>query len=467
MSKIPLVCSELAATPKFHVRRLSDGYLWTGADYEDETGLTDAELESALLDADVVSSGDTTFIRYELDLSAFTVPVSYNVYNGAYSVGMMSSWDGQYDPRLANLSGDAYAYLGTNLGANGANATEAGGTGDQFSAIPDMATATNQATIAGYIDEEVAAIVSELAKVPKSDGGVTWNETALASINTQCDTALSDINLDHLMKVGDATLTNIVVDNTALAHLLAIGGDVSDYSNETQSLEALQVEHDATQAAIAALQGEDGDTLETLSDQLDAVATAVDSIVPDTGDGANSHLFTVTNDSDVALEDATIRVQKGSTSYQTTTDENGEATFNLANGTWTWVATCSGCTGSTGTFTSDADEDPVDIELTAITFTAPSSDNQVVGYIYTRNEDDSDVEAGVTVYLRCTSPPTTPDGVGLPRPHTDTSDANGLVTFNLWKTAKYQYKIGKSGQWFSVTIASDATSPLALTSIHA
>lgn len=33
-------------------------------------------------------------------------------------------------------SGDAYAYLGTNLGLLGANATEAGGTGDQFSAIP-------------------------------------------------------------------------------------------------------------------------------------------------------------------------------------------------------------------------------------------------------------------------------------------------------------------------------------------
>jgi len=33
---------------------------------------------------------------------------------------------------------------------------------------------------------------AEMAKVPKSDSTVTWNATALASINTQCDTALTD-----------------------------------------------------------------------------------------------------------------------------------------------------------------------------------------------------------------------------------------------------------------------------------
>jgi hypothetical protein len=36
------------------------------------------------------------------------------------------------------------------------------------------------------------ATAAELAKVPKSDSNVTWNATALASINTQADTALAD-----------------------------------------------------------------------------------------------------------------------------------------------------------------------------------------------------------------------------------------------------------------------------------
>lgn len=37
-----------------------------------------------------------------------------------------------------------------------------------------------------------AATAAEMAKVPKSDSNVTWNATALASINTQADLALSD-----------------------------------------------------------------------------------------------------------------------------------------------------------------------------------------------------------------------------------------------------------------------------------
>ncbi len=62
--------------------------------------------------------------------------------------------------------------------------------------------------------------------------------TDLGLINAEVDTALADINLDHLAKTGDATLTNIVADNTIFAHLMAIGADISDYSDATDSLEA-------------------------------------------------------------------------------------------------------------------------------------------------------------------------------------------------------------------------------------
>ena len=36
-----------------------------------------------------------------------------------------------------------------------------------------------------------SATAAELAKVPKSDSNVTWNATALASINAEVDTALN------------------------------------------------------------------------------------------------------------------------------------------------------------------------------------------------------------------------------------------------------------------------------------
>jgi hypothetical protein len=68
----------------------------------------------------------------------------------------------------------------------------------------------NWLTATGFSTHDAAAVVTalgtgstlsalataaELAKVPKSDGAVSWNATALASINTQCDTAISDAAL--------------------------------------------------------------------------------------------------------------------------------------------------------------------------------------------------------------------------------------------------------------------------------
>lgn len=45
----------------------------------------------------------------------------------------VTQWKGSTAPAM---TGDAFAYLGTNLGALGANATEAGGTGDHLTAVP-------------------------------------------------------------------------------------------------------------------------------------------------------------------------------------------------------------------------------------------------------------------------------------------------------------------------------------------
>lgn len=46
-------------------------------------------------------------------------------------------------------------------------------------------------TLDDLIDTEIASIISELAKVPKSDSNVSWNATALASILTEATTALN------------------------------------------------------------------------------------------------------------------------------------------------------------------------------------------------------------------------------------------------------------------------------------
>lgn len=63
-----------------------------------------------------------------------------------------------------------------------------------------------------------------------------------ATVNAQCDTALSDINLDHLMKtavVNNADMTAEVADGTVLSNIMSATGDTSDYNLVTDALEEL------------------------------------------------------------------------------------------------------------------------------------------------------------------------------------------------------------------------------------
>jgi hypothetical protein len=120
-----------------------------------------------------------------------------------------------------------------------------------------LATAANLATVAGYIDTEVATLVTELAKVPKSDSTVTFNATALASIQASADAALVANNLDHLALTATAAadMTTEVADGTILSRLLSATGDTSTYLQGTDSHEAIRDRGDlawATGAGAAA-----------------------------------------------------------------------------------------------------------------------------------------------------------------------------------------------------------------------
>lgn len=92
----------------------------------------------------------------------------------------------------------------------------------------------------------LTSLNTEMAKIPKSDSTVTFNATALASIKTQATTALSDINLDHLLKtpVSDASKLgsaggNEVVDSTIGALLLSDNGNADGFNYTTDSQEAI------------------------------------------------------------------------------------------------------------------------------------------------------------------------------------------------------------------------------------
>jgi hypothetical protein len=80
----------------------------------------------------------------------------------------------------------------------------------------------------------------------------------LANINAECDTALSDINLDHLLKVdttvaADGDLESYVVAGSVMAHLMAVAADATAYKASTDSLEASRVHADTIKAETAVL----------------------------------------------------------------------------------------------------------------------------------------------------------------------------------------------------------------------
>lgn len=109
--------------------------------------------------------------------------------------------------------------------------------------VSSRATQTSVDTIDDLLDTEIPALTSELAKVPKSDGTVTWNATALASIQTECNDALIANNLDHLLlSAVDTNFATTVHANSVIGHLADNG---AGFDRTTDSLEAIRDRGDA------------------------------------------------------------------------------------------------------------------------------------------------------------------------------------------------------------------------------
>jgi hypothetical protein len=129
--------------------------------------------------------------------------------------------------------------------SDGSGLTEAGGTGDHLTALATQASVN---TIDDFLDTEIAALTTELAKVPKSDGTATWNATALASINSEADTALSDYGALKPTTVGRT------LDVTATG---AAGIDWGNIENPTTAvnLSATNIDTDQVVASVTGAVG--------------------------------------------------------------------------------------------------------------------------------------------------------------------------------------------------------------------
>jgi len=97
-------------------------------------------------------------------------------------------------------------------------------------------------TVDGIVDD----ILVDTAEIGAAGAGLTavpWNSNWDTEVESECNDALVNLNLDHLMKVAVSNRDTMpeVVDDTVLANIMTkTDGDTSDFDHATDSLEAIR-----------------------------------------------------------------------------------------------------------------------------------------------------------------------------------------------------------------------------------
>ena len=127
---------------------------------------------------------------------------------------------------LVNVHGTALTETATQLAAGISKFFDVATPTSTMNLITAVTTCTTNTDMRGT---DSAALATEMAKVPKSDSNVTWNATALGSIQTECNDALIANNLDHLLLEPVAEdMTSQCADGSIFGRFLT-GGNTSDF----------------------------------------------------------------------------------------------------------------------------------------------------------------------------------------------------------------------------------------------
>lgn len=250
----------------------------------------------------------------------------------------------------------------TELRATGAGSGTFDETTDSSEALRDRGDAA-WTTASGF------ATAAELAKVPKSDGTATWNSTALASINGEADTALSDYGA---LKPTTAGRT---LDVTATG---AAGIDFANVENQNAT-----VTLSGTTIADVTAVGDNVDTLlaripATLFSGITSLAQWLGLIAgKQTGNttartelratGAGSGTFDETTDSVEALRDRGDAAWTTASGFATATEL---AKVPKSDSTVTWNATALGSINSEVAAALGTYDGPTNAEMIARTLVA-------------------------------------------------------------------------------------------------
>jgi hypothetical protein len=168
--------------------------------------------------------------------------------------------------------------------------------------------------------------------------------------------------------------------------------------------------------------------------------------------GPNVLVVTVSDDTTTdPIDGARVRLYRTGETGTIRTDEFGEAIFRLDSDNWDYVVTADGYVGDSGTITISAD-DTLQIDLVQQVLVPPVGPAKSTLTILCM-DGAGDAEAGIDIDLRIVSAPHGDEDIAYgASKQTDTSDVNGLVTFQAVRGAVYEYKRGRADLWHRVTI---------------
>lgn len=198
--------------------------------------------------------------------------------------------------------------------------------------------------------------------------------------------------------------------------------------------------------AVTSIKGSDGDTLESLSDQIDGLSTG-------TGTGARTVTITV-NDGTTVLENARVRLTEGANTYTGLTNVSGVVTFNLDDATYTVGITKSGYSYAGTTLVVDGTETRT-YSMTLVSLPEPSTPDKTVLTILCL-DNDGDAVSAVNVSIRYTAIPTGSEDIAFPGGTiTKTSNVNGIASFEVIKGATIEYKRGTRDVWIEALMSDE------------
>ena len=186
------------------------------------------------------------------------------------------------------------------------------------------------------------------------------------------------------------------------------------------------------------------------------------TVVPPTG--ARSVAITVRDTDNVAIQGATVRLERAGYAYTLTTNASGLVTFSADDATYTVTITAGGFSFTPVSLVVAANVTQT-YQMTVLSIT-PSNPSYTTGF-WTVLDLNGVAQANAQVTIQAANPPKDSTGLVLEdAPRTGTANGSGVVQFtNLVKGATYVvYRTGSTRK-FNVTVPANAGDTAALGSI--